>query len=93
MGTLPEQLHSLRKAKHLTQQELGERLGWSQGRVSAIENGRIEPRLNSVMQMSRLLDHEVILVPRALLPAVQSMISGKEDQPLWSTGEEQENTP
>jgi hypothetical protein len=39
--------------------------------------------------MGRLLDHEVILVPRAFLPAIAAMISGKEDQPLWTIDDEE----
>jgi transcriptional regulator with XRE-family HTH domain len=88
MRSINEQLHIARKAKGWTQSELGERLGWAQARVSAVENGRLDPRLSSIVQMGRLLDQEIMLVPRALLPAVQTLISGKTEEPLWSADEE-----
>ena len=89
MEPISRQLHLARKAKHLTQQELGTRLGWAQGRISAIETGRLDPRLTSIVQMGRLLDQEVVLVPRSLLPTIQTLISGKEDEPLWSAGNDE----
>ncbi len=67
------------------------RLGWAQGRISAIETGRLDPRVSSVVQMGRLLEHEIMLVPKALLPAIQAMITGKTDEPLWNVSETEES--
>lgn len=91
MNALSEQLHSIRTQKHLTQQEMAVRLGWAQGRISAIETGRLDPRVSSVVQMGRLLEHEIMLVPKALLPAIQAMITGKTDEPLWNVSETEES--
>jgi hypothetical protein len=40
--------------------------------------------------MARALDHEVMLVPRVLVPVVQALITGRNEEPLWSSGEENE---
>ena len=90
MSPLSQQLHDARKAQKLTQAQLGERLGWAQTRVSTIESGRVDPRLSGVVQMARVVDHELMLVPRAMVPAVSAMLAGKPEEPLWSLGNEEE---
>jgi transcriptional regulator with XRE-family HTH domain len=88
MTSIPEQLRAVRLARHLSQKALGQRMGWPQGHVSAIENGKVDPRLSSLLEMARLLDQELVLVPRAVLPAVQAMLRGEEDEsPLWQRDE------
>jgi len=76
----------------MTQKQLGAGLGWAQAHVSEIENGKVDPRLSNVVQMARLVDHELMLIPTALIPAVRAMISGKLEQPLWSIEEEDEGS-
>ncbi len=93
MSPITEQLHEARKAQKLTQAQLGKRLGWAQTRVSTIEKGRVDPRLSSVVQMARLVDHELMLVPKSMLPAIQAMLSGKTEEPLWTIGDEEESMP
>jgi len=93
MLPLNEQLRAARKAKKRTQQQLGQHLGWAQTRVSTIENGRVDPRLSSVIQIARLVDHEVMLIPSAMVPAVQALLSGKTEDPLWSADDEEESAP
>ncbi len=42
--------------------------------------------------MARLLDLELVLVPRHMLPAIKAMIEGKEEQkPMWALDEERED--
>jgi len=43
-----------------------------------------------VVELARQLDHEVVLVPRALLPAVRALLSGTEEAPLWQVGGEED---
>jgi transcriptional regulator with XRE-family HTH domain len=89
MLSINEQLRAARKAKKMTQQELGQHLGWAQNRVSTIENGRTDPRLSNVIQVGRLLGHELMLVPSAMVPAVQTLFSGKTEEPLWSVDDDE----
>lgn len=50
-------IRSRRKRLRLTQTQLGERLGWSQERVSVIENGRYGvPSLHALIQIAEALD-------------------------------------
>lgn len=82
---IAKELRAARKAKGLTQAELGAKMGLPQSHISQIESGKTDLRLSSLLEMARLLDLEPILVPRLLAPAVRAMISGKGEalQPAW----------
>lgn len=58
----------------LNQELLGERLGVPQAHVSLIETGRVMPRVETLLDLARLLDHDLVLVPRSLAPAVAALI-------------------
>lgn len=89
-----EILKSLKKRRlelKLKQSELGSKLGLPQSHISKIEQGATDPRLSTVTDMARLLDQELLLVPRELLPVIKSLISGEDTQkPMWSLDEEDE---
>ncbi|HXM94861.1 MAG TPA: helix-turn-helix transcriptional regulator [Candidatus Dormibacteraeota bacterium] len=68
------QLKEVRLARGLTQAELGEQLGIPQMHVSGIESGKIVPRYDTLLDVVRALDHDLVMVPRALVPAVQALI-------------------
>jgi len=96
MGKITQLLKQARIEKHLKQAELGAKLGLPQSHISTIEIGRTDPRLSTVTDMARLLDRELVLVPRAMLPAVMAFIDGEDEQkPLWtldSYNEDEENS-
>jgi predicted transcriptional regulator len=48
--------------------------GLSQSHLSAIEKGKLDPRLSTVQDVARALRAELVLVPEDLLPAVRSLI-------------------
>lgn len=84
------ELKTARQEKGLKQSALGEKLGLPQSHISKIEQGGTDPRLSTVTEMARLLDHELVLVPRQLLPAIRSIIRGQDiDGPAWKIDEEQ----
>jgi transcriptional regulator with XRE-family HTH domain len=62
--------------KALSQRALSDKVGIPQGHLSKIENGDVDPRLSSVIEIARALDYEIAFVPRALLPAIQSLERG-----------------
>ena len=68
-----EQLKLARKRKGLTQAELGRKVGLPQSYISKVEGGSIDIRLSSVLEMARALELEPMLVPRQIVPAVQSL--------------------
>lgn len=85
MDEIVKKLQTARKAKGLTQGALGAKMGLPQSHISQIEAGKIDMRLSSFLEMARLLDLEPLLVPRALTPAVRSILSasGEVPQPAW----------
>lgn len=75
MHSIIEQLKAARLAQNITQSEMAERLGTTQGHISMIEARKVDPRLSNVVEIARLLDQEPILVPRAYLPAIRCLLS------------------
>lgn len=77
---IAEILRSAREARGLSQRDLSARSGMPQGHISKIESGTVDLRLSSLVELARVLDLELTLVPRRALPAVQAIVRG-------STGE------
>ncbi len=71
---LVQKLVAARHDHGWSQRELARRVGLPQVHISAIETGKVSPRYNTLLDLVRVLDHDLILVPRALVPAVQSLI-------------------
>ena len=87
-----QQLTDTRKRKNLSQKALGELVGLSQKHVSEIENGKIAPRYDTVLELFRVLDLDMMVVPRSLVPMIRSIIRShrtdgteSEDRPLYGT--------
>ena len=70
---IAEAVKIARTEKALSQRALSDRVGIPQGHLSKIENGEVDPRLSSVVEIARALDYEIAFVPRALLPAIRSL--------------------
>jgi len=99
---LPEDLrHALVRARHAnrwSQRELASRVGLPQVHISAIETGKVAPRFNTLLDLVRILGFDLLLVPRPLVPAVQSLIrdsarsaspgSDEDERPLYATEDE-----
>ncbi len=84
MNKIIHNIKIVRCQKNLTQKELGVKLGLPQSHISKIEQDKTDPRLSTITDMARLLDQELILVPRAMLPAMRALISGEKGQkPRW----------
>jgi transcriptional regulator with XRE-family HTH domain len=67
-------LKEARKKRGWTQRDLVSRIGLTQRHVSGIESGKIVPRYDTLLELVRILDHDLLMVPRALVPVVQSLI-------------------
>jgi len=78
LNGLPDDLrHELieeRRKRGWSQAELGQRLGLPQMHISGIETGKIVPRFDTLLDLVRVLDRDLLTVPRALVPAVQALI-------------------
>jgi transcriptional regulator with XRE-family HTH domain len=68
-------LRAARERTALSQRDLSARIGVPQSHISKIENGSTDLRLSSLIELARALDHEVVLVPRRLLPAIEAIVS------------------
>ena len=69
-------LKNARNAKGLTQRGLGKIAAVPQSHISKIENGAVDLRVSSLVELARVLDLELMLVPRKMVSAVQSIIGG-----------------
>jgi len=72
---LLSQLSSARKAKKLSQAAVSQVLGCPQSYLSAVEHGKHDIRLTTFLELARLLDLEVALVPRALAPQLRQLLA------------------
>jgi len=103
---LPEdmrrELKEARVKRGWSQRELGSRLGLPQMHISGIESGKIVPRYDTLLELVRILDRDLIMVPRALVPAVQSLIRDhlrhdqqgeRDERPLYGDADDEQKTP
>lgn len=78
LNSLPDsmrrELVEARRQRGWSQTELGKRLGMPQMHVSGIETGKVVPRYDTLLDVVRVLDWDLLLVPRALVPVVQALI-------------------
>ena len=90
-------LKELREKRGWTQRDLASRLGLTQAHISGIESGKIVPRYDTLLGLVRILDHDLLMVPRALVPVVQSLIRDHlqpdqkgegEERSLYADGDE-----
>lgn len=74
---LVQTLKDARVARGLSQRELAEQAGLGQNRLALIEAGGVDLRTSTLAQLARALDLELVLAPRRVLPAVQSLTGGQ----------------
>lgn len=67
-------LRAARESKGLSQRELSAKSGVPQGHISKIENGAVDLRTSSLVALARVLDLELLLVPRKAVSAVNSIV-------------------
>ncbi len=89
-----EKLREARINRGWGQRELGAEIGLPQPHISAIESGRVVPRFDTLLDIVRVLELDLLLVPRALVPAVQSLIRAQKDpeseeKPVYAVHDEE----
>jgi transcriptional regulator with XRE-family HTH domain len=81
---LPEEIRRELKEARLkrgwSQAELGRRASLPQMHISGIESGKIVPRFDTLLDLVRVLDFDLLMVPRALVPAVQALVRDQRNQ-------------
>lgn len=63
-----------RKALGISQRQVAALAAKAQSQIARIESGNEDPRLSSIVQVSRSLGVELIAVPIPLLPAVRHLL-------------------
>jgi HTH-type transcriptional regulator / antitoxin HipB len=100
---LRQSLIQARKKRGWSQRDLASRLCVGQRHISGIESGKIVPRYDTLLEMVRMLDCDLFMIPRALVPVVQSLVRDHlndqpgegEERPLYasSRGEDGSTEP
>src|ERR1035438_2917055 len=84
LGGLPAEMRGeFKEARHKrgwSQAELGRRASWPQMHISGIESGKIVPRYDTLLDLVRVLDYDLLMVPRSLVPAMQALIRDQRNQ-------------
>lgn len=93
---ITDRIKDARKRKGLSQRELSERSGVPQSHISRIENGAVDLRLSSLIELARTLDMELLMVPRKAVPAVRSIVDGRfrsegESGAAWALDQNEES--
>lgn len=88
-----EKLKDARINRGWGQRELGAEIGLPQPHISAIESGDVVPRYDTLLDIVRVLELDLLLVPRSLVPAVQSLIREQRkpesaEKPLYAANDE-----
>jgi HTH-type transcriptional regulator/antitoxin HipB len=88
------QIKEARLKRGWGQRELGAEVGLPQPHISVIESGEIVPRFDTLLDIVRVLDLDLLLAPRSLVPAVQSLIRSQKEpesveKPLYAADDEE----
>jgi len=83
-----------------SQRDLASRLSIGQRHISGIESGKIVPRYDTLLEIVRMLNRDLIMVPRPLVPVVQSLIRDHlkdqpgegEERPLYAADRNDDNS-
>jgi HTH-type transcriptional regulator / antitoxin HipB len=91
---LREDIKEARVKRGWGQRELGAEIGTPQPHISGIESGEIVPRFDTLLEIVRVLNLDLLLVPRSLVPAVQSLIRAQKqpesaERPLYAADHEE----
>jgi transcriptional regulator with XRE-family HTH domain len=89
-----------RKKRGWSQRDLAGRLTVGQRHISGIESGKIVPRYDTLLEIVRVLDRDLVMVPRALVPVVLSLIRDHlkdqpgegEERPLYATERDEDSS-
>ena len=91
-------LREAREKRGWSQRDLASRLSVGQRHISGIESGKIVPRYDTLLELVRALDRDLLMVPRTLVPVVQSLVRDHlkdqpgegEERPLYAAGDDED---
>ena len=82
LAELGQILKTARLASCLTQEQVAEFSGISRPRYRDIETGAAAGRATTLINIARALGLEMMLIPQAMVPAVQSLMHPQDDDDL-----------
>ena len=93
---LRDKLKEARINRGWSQRDLGTQIGLPQPHISAIESGEVVPRFDTLLDIVRVLELDLLLIPRSLVPAVQSLIRAQKEpesaeKPLYAANDKAQN--
>lgn len=104
LARLPEdmrrEIRNARRERGWSQLELGRRAGLAQRHVSGLETGRIVPRYDTLLDVLRVLDRDLVVTPRALVPVVRALVrdhrnreavESAAERPLYAVADDEED--
>lgn len=59
-------LTAVRKLRHITQADLAHQAGLSRMTVQRLESNGLDPRLSTLQEMARVLEHDLVAIPSQL---------------------------
>jgi transcriptional regulator with XRE-family HTH domain len=82
LNELGDLLRRARSTAGLTQEQVADLAGLSRPRYRDIETGAAAARVTTLMNVSRALGLEMMLVPQAMVPAVRALMRPHDDDDL-----------
>ena len=67
-------IRTARKDRGWSQSAIAARAGLTQKHVSQIESGKIMPRFDTLLEVVRVLDLDLVIVPRSLTPTIDALV-------------------
>lgn len=83
-------LKQARSAASLTQEQVADLAGMSRPRYRDIETGAAAARATTLMNITRALGLEMMLIPHAMVPAVKSLLLPHDDDDLPAFASQQQ---
>lgn len=71
---ITQQIKEAREAKGLSQRALSKKIGIPQSHISKIENGTVNLQLSSLIELARVLELELMLVPKGAQKATSALV-------------------
>lgn len=93
--TFRRELKAARTERAWSQAELGRRVGLPQAHISGIETGKIVPRFDTLLEIVRILEWDLVLVPRSLVPVVNTLVREHRhhgaEEPLYAVPDDEDD--
>lgn len=83
-------LKAARQQKNLSQRALGSKTGLPQSHISKIENGEVDLQTSSLIELCRVLELELMLIPRQDVLMVRALSRPNSQTPLYQLDEEED---